>query len=165
MNGTVHVALGRGFANIGGTNESAIHWDIVKDLRSGGRIELDGEVVQVADPRDRYRPLCRLFLTDGSASTSAASERFVEVGSERFGHIVDPRSGRPVPAWGSVTVVGTDPFGADALSTALFVMGPAQAKHEFASELEASRFAELYAELVHRRSRETVERFPRTSAA
>jgi aminopeptidase len=27
-------------------NQSSIHWDIVKDLRSGGRIELDGEVVQ-----------------------------------------------------------------------------------------------------------------------
>jgi aminopeptidase len=46
MNGTVHLALGRGFDYVGGTNESAIHWDIVKDLRSGGRIELDGKVVQ-----------------------------------------------------------------------------------------------------------------------
>ena len=46
MNGTIHVALGHGFDYIGGTNESAIHWDIVKDLRSGGRIELDGKLVQ-----------------------------------------------------------------------------------------------------------------------
>jgi aminopeptidase len=46
MDGTVHVALGMGFEHLGGTNESAIHWDIVKDLRSGGRIELDGETVQ-----------------------------------------------------------------------------------------------------------------------
>jgi len=46
MNGTIHLALGHGFDSIGGTNESAIHWDIVKDLRSGGRIELDGKVVQ-----------------------------------------------------------------------------------------------------------------------
>jgi leucyl aminopeptidase (aminopeptidase T) len=46
MNGTVHIALGRGFEQLGGTNDSGIHWDIVKDLRSGGRIELDGEVVQ-----------------------------------------------------------------------------------------------------------------------
>jgi len=27
---------------------SAIHWDIVKDVRQGGRIELDGKVVQKA---------------------------------------------------------------------------------------------------------------------
>ena len=46
MNGTIHLALGYGFGYIGGTNVSAIHWDIVKDLRSGGRIELDGKVVQ-----------------------------------------------------------------------------------------------------------------------
>ena len=35
-----------GFADLGGTNESAIHSDIVKDLRPGGRIEVDGRVVQ-----------------------------------------------------------------------------------------------------------------------
>ena len=46
MDGTAHIALGKGFSFIGGSNESAIHWDIVKDLRNGGRIELDGEIVQ-----------------------------------------------------------------------------------------------------------------------
>jgi aminopeptidase len=45
MNGTVHLALGRGFPDLGGENISAIHWDIVKDVRHG-RIELDGAVVQ-----------------------------------------------------------------------------------------------------------------------
>jgi aminopeptidase len=46
IDGTVHVALGFGFDYLGGTNQSALHWDIVKDLRGGGRIELDGETVQ-----------------------------------------------------------------------------------------------------------------------
>jgi aminopeptidase len=46
IDGTVHLALGFGFPQFGGKNESMIHWDIVKDLRAGGRIELDGEVVQ-----------------------------------------------------------------------------------------------------------------------
>lgn len=46
IDGSVHIALGFGFADLGGTNESAIHWDLVKDLRRGGRIELDGRVVQ-----------------------------------------------------------------------------------------------------------------------
>ena len=45
MNGTIHLALGDGDF-LGGANVSAIHWDIVKDLRFGGRIELDGKVVQ-----------------------------------------------------------------------------------------------------------------------
>jgi aminopeptidase len=44
--GTVHLALGAGFPLLGGTNESAIHWDIVKELRNGGEIWLDGELVQ-----------------------------------------------------------------------------------------------------------------------
>jgi aminopeptidase len=46
IEGTVHLAIGTGFPQIGGKNKSAIHWDMVKELRSGGRIEVDGEVVQ-----------------------------------------------------------------------------------------------------------------------
>jgi aminopeptidase len=47
IDGTVHLALGNGMPDLGGTNVSRIHWDIVKDLRlPGTRIELDGEVVQ-----------------------------------------------------------------------------------------------------------------------
>jgi len=46
INGSIHLALGQSYEVVGGTNESAIHWDIVKDLRRGGRIELDGETVQ-----------------------------------------------------------------------------------------------------------------------
>ena len=46
MDGTVHIALGNSYHDLGGTNVSSIHWDIVKDLRRGGRIELDGVTVQ-----------------------------------------------------------------------------------------------------------------------
>ena len=46
MNGTIHLALGQSYTFLGGRNTSAIHWDIVKDLRADGRIELDGVVVQ-----------------------------------------------------------------------------------------------------------------------
>ena len=47
MNGTVHLALGNSYTDLGGVNESAIHWDLVKDLRlPGSHIELDGDVVQ-----------------------------------------------------------------------------------------------------------------------
>ena len=48
IDGTVHLALGFGFPEVGGTNTSSVHWDIVKDVRAGGRIELDGVVVQEA---------------------------------------------------------------------------------------------------------------------
>ena len=47
MDGTVHLALGNSYTDLGGVNKSAIHWDLVKDLRlPGSRIELDGVVVQ-----------------------------------------------------------------------------------------------------------------------
>jgi aminopeptidase len=46
MAGTVHLALGRSYSHIGGRNVSALHWDLVKDLRTEGTLELDGEVVQ-----------------------------------------------------------------------------------------------------------------------
>jgi aminopeptidase len=46
IDGTVHLALGRSYTVTGGTNESAIHWDIVKDLRVGAELQLDGDVVQ-----------------------------------------------------------------------------------------------------------------------
>lgn len=45
--GTVHLALGRSYPETGGTNVSALHWDLIVDLRRGGRIELDGEPFQV----------------------------------------------------------------------------------------------------------------------
>jgi aminopeptidase len=46
IDGTVHLAVGNSYSFTGGTNESAIHWDIVKDLRSGGRLYADGRLVQ-----------------------------------------------------------------------------------------------------------------------
>ncbi|MBI2571137.1 MAG: aminopeptidase [Candidatus Schekmanbacteria bacterium] len=40
--GTIHIALGQGYEECGGRNESAIHWDLVKDIRRGGEISIDG---------------------------------------------------------------------------------------------------------------------------
>lgn len=45
MGGTVHIALGRAYPECGGTNESAIHWDIVKDLRQEGTVYVDEKKV------------------------------------------------------------------------------------------------------------------------
>jgi aminopeptidase len=45
MAGTVHLALGRSYPETGGVNKSAIHWDLICDLRDGGRITADGETV------------------------------------------------------------------------------------------------------------------------
>ena len=45
IGGTIHLALGRSYPETGGTNESALHWDLVCDLREGGRLSADGEPV------------------------------------------------------------------------------------------------------------------------
>jgi aminopeptidase len=45
IGGTVHLALGRAYAECGGKNQSALHWDIVKDLRKTGALYLDGRGV------------------------------------------------------------------------------------------------------------------------
>ncbi len=39
------MALGRAYPECGGTNQSAIHWDIVKDIREQGAVYVDGRVV------------------------------------------------------------------------------------------------------------------------
>lgn len=104
---------------------------ISASLNFGGQVLVIGPdrsggdwAVPVAHPARRTDPAAWLHLRDRSASTSSQSERFVTIDGRRFGHILDPRTGQPVPAWGSVTVVAKDPAAADAVSTALLVLGP-----------------------------------------
>lgn len=46
IGGTVHMAFGQAYPESGGTNESAVHTDLVCDLRLGGKMEVDGVVMQ-----------------------------------------------------------------------------------------------------------------------
>jgi aminopeptidase len=46
IDGTVHLAVGNSYTYTGGKNVSAIHWDLVKDLRPEGRLYADGRLVQ-----------------------------------------------------------------------------------------------------------------------
>jgi aminopeptidase len=43
--GTVHLALGRSYPETGGQNSSALHWDLICDLRNAGRLTADGEPI------------------------------------------------------------------------------------------------------------------------
>ncbi|HSC50018.1 MAG TPA: aminopeptidase [Gaiellaceae bacterium] len=45
IGGTMHLALGSAYPECGGTNRSALHWDLICDLRSGGEVYADGELV------------------------------------------------------------------------------------------------------------------------
>jgi aminopeptidase len=46
VGGTVHMAVGRSYPESGGVNESAVHTDLVCDLRLGGKLIVDGETMQ-----------------------------------------------------------------------------------------------------------------------
>lgn len=45
IGGTIHMALGSGYPETGSGNRSAIHWDLISDLRQGGQVTADGEVI------------------------------------------------------------------------------------------------------------------------
>ncbi|MFO7897775.1 MAG: FAD:protein FMN transferase [Planctomycetota bacterium] len=84
--------------------------------------------VAVQHPRAEGRePLpVLLLLSDKAYATSGdyARSQYTEIDGERYAHIIDPRTGRPARKAASVTVVAPDCTTADALATAISVMGP-----------------------------------------
>lgn len=46
IGGTVHLAVGNSYPETGGRNRSNLHWDMIKDLRKGGQLLVDGKVIQ-----------------------------------------------------------------------------------------------------------------------
>ena len=44
IGGTIHLAIGSGFEEVGGKNKSGIHWDMICDMREGGQILVDDEL-------------------------------------------------------------------------------------------------------------------------
>lgn len=89
------------------------------DMHSSMAVIGNGWRIGVQDPRRRKNVLEIITLNDGeSLSTSAQYEQ--------PGHLIDPRTGKPADKCLSVTVVGKDAGLADALSTAIFVLGPSE---------------------------------------
>ncbi|HXS82277.1 MAG TPA: FAD:protein FMN transferase [Methylomirabilota bacterium] len=100
-------------------------------LDAGGqRLLLGAEPcsVWVAHPVERDRASVLLVLGPGSLSTSAQSEHSLRRGGNRIGHVVDPQTGQPVATRASVSVFACSGTRADALSTALLVMGRERAR-------------------------------------
>lgn len=81
-------------------------------------------IVDLADPRERDRVVARIEIPSGSVATSGNSERGLEVDGRRIGHLLDPRTGRPAPDFGSLTVWAPTALEADCLATGLYVLGP-----------------------------------------
>lgn len=80
--------------------------------------------VGLLDPVDGERRLGTVSLSEGAVSTSGQFEQSFVHDGRRFGHLLDPRTGEPATGVAGVWVRAPDPAEADALSTALFVLGP-----------------------------------------
>jgi len=97
------------------------------DLYAAGR-RRDGTSwrIGVRDPRATDRLLCTLFVSDRAVVTSGDYEQFFTYQGKRYHHILDPRTGYPCWRCKSATVIAPTAEFADALATAVFVMGPAK---------------------------------------
>ena len=80
--------------------------------------------IAVRDPRDNGTLALIETRTPLAISTSGDYERYITVDGKRYGHIMNPHSGRPVDYYSSVTIIASEPVAADALSTAVFAMPP-----------------------------------------
>ncbi|WP_047815073.1 FAD:protein FMN transferase [Rhodopirellula islandica] len=87
-----------------------------------------GWLVGVSHPTRPGRRLGGLWLRDEALSTSGSGKQFFHHQGKRYGHVIDPRTGYPAGQWLSLTLTTTHAVDADALSTALFVMGNEDAK-------------------------------------
>lgn len=91
----------------------------------GGNVALIGEyTVGIRNPFDPDSLYARITLKDKSAVTSGAYQRYFEHNGTRYHHIIDPRTGKCANSGlASVTVISSSSMQADALSTAIYVLG------------------------------------------
>ncbi len=100
-------------------------------INVGGDISLlganpDGEPwrIGITNPREPDQIIAVLSLKDCAVVTSGDYERSFEEDGGKYHHILDPETGMPAGELASVTVVANTALDADALSTAVFVLGP-----------------------------------------
>ncbi len=98
---------------------------------SGGQVLVQGETRKIGIRKPGGMPsefVAIVQIKDTSISTSGDYEKYFDVDGVRHHHILDPRTGFPATSGTrSVTVISKDAAVADALSTALFIMGPQKA--------------------------------------
>ena len=94
------------------------------DMNTWGK-QPNGEEWKVAitNPFNKTYAYGLLPLTQGAVVTSGNYEKFIQINGQQFSHIIDPRTGHPVEGIASVTVFAPQAELADALATAVFVMG------------------------------------------
>lgn len=93
-------------------------------IRGVERTEQRGWPVGVRHPLRPGRRLATVMLEDRALGTSGSGTQFFVDRGRKLGHILDPRSGMPAEGVLSATVIAPTAAEADALSTALYVLGP-----------------------------------------
>ena len=98
--------------------------DLAGDVRALGPQESGAPWrVGITHPRHEGTVIAYVELANGAIATSGDYERFFEIGGERYCHILDPRSGMPVTAWQSVSVVAPLCVVAGSCSTIAMLLG------------------------------------------
>jgi thiamine biosynthesis lipoprotein len=93
-----------------------------------GLTSAGGWKVDLRHPLRPERSVVEIRLHDRALGTSGAGTQFFRHGGRRYGHILDPRTGWPAEGVFSATVVASAAADADALATALYVLGPQRAR-------------------------------------
>jgi thiamine biosynthesis lipoprotein len=94
--------------------------------------------IAVPHPHDPERTVGEIVLRDEFLGTSGAGTQYFLADGRRYGHLLDPRTGRPADGVYTATVVTTTGAEADALSTAFYVLGPAGASEYCAAHTGVS---------------------------
>jgi thiamine biosynthesis lipoprotein len=128
-------SLGKGYAldrmaellDMHGVDDYLLHGGkssvLARGSRPGG--EGDGWIVGLRHPLRPAERVAEFCLRNQALSTSGSGTQFFIRHGRRYGHILDPRTGRPAEGLFSATVIAATAAAADALSTAFYVMGPA----------------------------------------
>ena len=91
--------------------------------------DIESYTIGIRDPQWTGELLETIELRDQAVATSGNYENFIMLDGKFVHHIVDPRTGYPVPNTASVTVVTHEGWVSDVFSTAIFVRGPEFAEH------------------------------------
>lgn len=100
------------------------------DLRRSGADPLIVGIENPFRPFDNEPPIAAISVSNAAVATSGSVRKGFRVGGKNFGHVIDPRSGWPVEAIVSVSVVADTAATADALATILGVQQPTDAIDE-----------------------------------
>jgi FAD:protein FMN transferase len=94
------------------------------DLRVGGSKPEGPWSIGIQHPRDPEKIMARISVSDTALATSGDYEKFFIHQGKRYHHILNPKNGFPAEGCQSVTVLHNEGATADALATAVFVLGP-----------------------------------------